>query len=889
MNWLKHSFSRRKLYSELSEEIREHLEEKIEELVAGGMSRKEAAYAARREFGNVTLTEEDSRAVWRWPSIEDFFMDVRFGARMLRKNPGFAAVAIVTLALGIAANTTIFSVMNGWMFRPPNIKDPGRVVMILSTNPAKGLGWDQNPVSVPDFIAWREQNHAFEDMVASQGSDFALTGEGEPERLEGMRVSASYFNLLGVSAALGRNFLPGEDQPGHDQVVILSDGLWQRRFASNPKVLGEAVRLNGDSYRVVGVMPKGYRLGFYSTQLWTPLVFPPQSVLPALREDHSLNVMARLKSGVSVATAKAEMAGLAQRSEQTYPGTSKGWGASATLLQEYMADEFRDTTRLLMGAVIVLLIGCANIANLQLARGIDRQRELVVRAALGAGRFRLVRQLLVESLLLAFAGGALGLLFASWGMAMLRSALNWRGDYETSMAREVTLDNTVLAFTLGICVFAAILFGLAPALRQTALDLHSTFKEGGRTSSQGKTRNRTHSVLAAAEIALALALLTGAGILVQDFLYRVYRGYGIDPNQVLTADISLLSTRYEEPSKQADFFQNVIQHLDALPGVISTGATATLMPGEGERVVTFSIAGQPASLRTVRERMTYFTISPDYLRTLRIPLLRGRSFLPTDSVQAPHVVLVNQTFVQRYFPNEEPLGKRVRLDSRVPNHPDWTEIVGIVGNVRDWFGERPDTPQVYEPYFQNPSPVMTLVVRTSSDPAAFAPTLRRAVWDVDKDQPINEVQTMNQVIADWSATGLLMNSLMGIFAGLGVVLAIVGVFGVMAYTVARRTHEIGIRMALGAQRKDVLRMVTWKGIVLGAFGVGIGLALAAPLLMWLQPMDPVDNAQWYSSFNQRLFVSLAAALLIGLTSLLASYIPARRATRVDPMVALRHE
>jgi putative ABC transport system permease protein len=292
MNWLKHLFSRRKLYNELAEEMREHLEEKIEELVDSGMSREEAAYTARREFGNVTLIEENGRKVWRWAPVEDFLMDVQFGLRMLRKNPGFTAVAVLTLAIGIAVNTTMFSAVNGWMLRPPNIKDPGRVVMILSTNPAKGLGWDQNPVSVPDFIAWREQNHAFEDMVASQGSDFALTGEGEPERLEGMRVSASYFNLLGVSAALGRNFLPGEDQPGHDQVVILSDGLWQRRFASNPKVLGEAVRLNGDSYKVVGVMPKGYRLGFYSTQLWTPLVPPPQSVLPALREDHSLNVMA---------------------------------------------------------------------------------------------------------------------------------------------------------------------------------------------------------------------------------------------------------------------------------------------------------------------------------------------------------------------------------------------------------------------------------------------------------------------------------------------------------------------------------------------------------------------------------------------------------------------
>src|SRR6266849_3066685 len=306
MMWLERLFSRRRLHSDLSEEIREHLEEKVEDLVATGMSRKEAAYAARREFGNITLTEEKGREVWRWPSLEDFFMDVRFGVRMLRKNPGFAAAAIVTLALGIATNTAVFSMVSGWMLRSPNIKDPGRVVMIFSTDPAKGRGWDQNPVSVPDFVAWREQSHAFEDMVASQGSDFAHTGEGEPEWLEGVRVSASYFQVLGVSAALGRTFLPGEDQPSHDQVVILSDGLWQRRFGSNPNVVGEAVRLNGDSYTVVGVMPKGYRLWYYGQQLWTPLVFSPQSVLPAAREDRSLSVMARLKSGVRVETAKAE-------------------------------------------------------------------------------------------------------------------------------------------------------------------------------------------------------------------------------------------------------------------------------------------------------------------------------------------------------------------------------------------------------------------------------------------------------------------------------------------------------------------------------------------------------------------------------------------------------
>ncbi len=821
--------------------------------------------------------------------METLLQDIRFGLRMLRNNPGFTAVAVVTLALGIAANTTIFSAVNGWMLRPPRIKDPAGVVVVVTVDPAKGpgWGWDRQPVSAFDFVAWREQSHAFEDMVASEGNDFALTGEGEPERLAGERVTSSYFHVLGVSAALGRTFLPGEDQPGRNQVVILSHGLWQRRFGSNPRVVGEVLRLNGENCTVVGVMSSSYRLGVYGgPQLWTPLVFPPESVLPAARGDRRLEVLARLKSGVNIETAKAEMAALAQRSEQAYPGTSKGWSATAMSIQHYIADEFRIGMRLQMGVVFfVLLIACANIASLQLARGAQRQREFAVRAALGAGRIRLVRQLLVESLLLALAGGGLGLLLASWGVDSFRRGLSSSADV-ISNAHEVTIDHSVLIFTLGISVFTAILFGLAPAFHQRALDLHSTLKEGGRASSQSRARNRTHSVLVTAEIALALVLLIGAGFFVQEFLDRVRAGFGIDPNQVLTANISLSSPRYKDPSKQAAFFQEAIQRLEALPGVNSAGATTLLAPGlEGERVVTFSIEGRPVLSRTERARTDYFAISPDYLRTLRVPLIRGRNFLPSDTAQAPPVALANQAFVRRYFPNEEPVGKRIRLDTSGSDRPDWSEIVGIVGNVRDSFDQRNDMPQSYEPYPQKPSSVMTLVVRTRSDPAAFAPMLRRAVWRVDKDQPITAVHTMNQLIVESGANLRIMNILMGTFAGVGLALAAVGVFGVMAYTVALRTHEIGIRMAMGAQGSEVLRMVVRKGMVLGAFGIGIGLALAVPLV-WLKLGLVNDEVL---PFDQRAPIFLAAVLLISIAALLASYIPARRAAKVDPMVALRCE
>ena len=887
MTWLKHLFSRRKLYEEVSEEIREHLEEKVEELIADGMPREKAIHAARREFGNVVLIEETSREVWCWPLLEDFLADLRFGTRMFRKNPGFTTVAVVTLALGIAANTTIFSAVNGWMLRRPRIKEPARVVAIVTTDPARGgWGWDRQPVSPFDFVAWREQSKSFEDIAASEGNDFTLTGGAEPERLSGMRVSANYFDLLGVSASLGRTFLPDEDQAGRNRVVILSDGLWQRRFGSNPNVIGEAVHLNGEGYTVVGVMSSSYRLGAYGgPQLWTTLVFPPESLRPESRGDRSLEVLARLKSGASVEAARAEMMALAQRSEQDHPGTSKGWSASAMSIQHYIADEFGVGMRLQMGVVLfVLLIACVNIANLQLSRSAERQREFAVRTSLGASRFRLVRQLFVESLLIALAGGGLGLLLGSWGVEFFRSGVVLTADV-SSLGREVTIDRNVLIFTFGLSVLASILFGFAPVLRQTRLDLHSALKEGGLRISQGKDRHRTQSVLVTAEIALALVLVIAAGVFVQEFLDMIRAELGIDSSNVLTANISLSDAGYKAPSKQAAFYQETIQRLAALPGVVSAGATNTLPLGEYQRSVTFTIEGRPTLSQEERARTNYFAISPDYLRTLGIPLIRGRSFLTSDHAQAPRVALVNQEFVRRFFPNEEPIGKRIQLDSSTLDRPNWSEIVGVVGNVRDSFDQRKNVPQAYEPFPQSLSPTMTLVVRTNSDPAAFAAMLHRAVWDVDKDQPITAVQTMDQVVARAGADLRGANIMMGGFAFLGLTLSAVGVFGVMAFAVGLRTHEIGIRMAMGAQKSEVVSMVVKEGIVLSAVGMATGLALAIPLT-WLKFGMVNDDLL---PFDKRGPVFLVAIVLIWLAALLASYVPSRRATRVEPMVALRHE
>src|SRR6266852_5423490 len=472
-------FNKDRRERDLAAELESHLAMHIEDNLRAGVSATEARRRALIKLGGLEQTKEIYRERRGLPLLDTLFQDVRFGVRMLRKNPGFAAVAIVTLALAIAVNTTIFSAVNGWMLRRPRIKDPAKVVVILTTDPAKGgWGWDRQPVSAFDFVAWREQSRSFEAMVAGEPEEFVLSGEGEPQRVLGLRVSADYFHALGVEAALGRTFLADEDQSGRNRVVILSHGLWQRRFGSNPKMMGEVVRLNGEGYTVIGVMSSNYRIGVYgSPQLWTPLVFPPESLLPGARGNRGLEVMARLKSGASVEAARAEMVALAQRSEQAHPGTSKGWSASAMSIQRYIADEFGVGMRLQMGvALFVLLIACVNIASLQLARGAERQTEFAVRTALGAGRFRLVRQSLVENLLIALAGGGLGLLLASWGMDLLRRGLSLTADVN-SIAREVTIDPTVMIFTLGISALAAVLFGLVPAVHQTALGLHSIPKD----------------------------------------------------------------------------------------------------------------------------------------------------------------------------------------------------------------------------------------------------------------------------------------------------------------------------------------------------------------------------------------------------------------------------
>ncbi len=817
--------------------------------------------------------------------MRTLWQDLRYGWRMLVKNPGFTTVAVITLALGIGANTAIFSVVGGVLLRKPPVKDSGRVMMVLSTNRAQGWGsGPDHPASAPDFIDWRAEDHVFEEMAATDPwNGFSLTGEGEPQRITGTRVSANYFRLLGVDAALGRTFAAGEDHPGRDHVAILSYGLWQTHFGSDPNALGKAVKLNGEAYTIIGILPASFKLMNFPSQVWTPLAFDSKQLGPAGRQSRSFYVFGRLKPEVTLPQAQAEMTTLARHLEQSNPDTDKGWETTLLTLQEFQIQYLyiRPALMLLVGAVgFVLLIACANVAGLLVARGAARQHEIAVRAALGAGRWRLVRQLVSESVLVALAGAGLGLLLTSWGIRLLHAALNYS---EWVRGLEFGIDEPVLIFTLALSLLTVLFFGLAPALRISKPDLHATLKEGGRSGTAEGSQLGMRRILVVGEIALALVLLTGAGLMIKSFREEIGTHHGFNRGRLLTAGISLSGSKYKDPSRQIAFFKQVTERVQNLPGVVSAAATASLPLAAEAGKLTFSIKGQPPVRAEERPQAAHYVVGPHYLETLEIPLLRGRAFTDSDDASAPPVALVNEAFARRFFSNREPLGQRISVDTGRPDEPVWREIIGVVGNVKDFFGQAGYSPQIYETYLQAPSADLTLVVRTRPDPATLASAVRSAVWSLDKDQPLGNVMTMAEVIeARGEAGDRLMGELLGIFAGLALILAAVGTYGIIAYSVTQRTHEMGIRMALGAGKGDVLRLVVGEGMKLAALGLVIGFAAAYPL-----PRLFASAFQGFSVHATWIFVTVPA--LVALVGLLASYIPARRATKVEPMVALRYE
>jgi len=856
--------------------MRFHLEMKAR---AGGGT-KDAGYAAQRQFGNTTLLREESRDMWGWVWLETLMQDLRYGARMLRKNPGFTVVTTVTLALGIAVNASIFSIISGWLLKKPPVANPDRVVVVVSTNPARALerGW----ASEVDFLAWRNANHVFADLAAADPyHDFSLTGTGEPERLSGMRVTANYFGTLGVAPFLGRTFLASEEQPGNDRVVVLAHDLWQRRCASDPNIVGKTVALDGEKYVVLGVMPAAFRQPEFLPRLWVPLVVSSEQPQPQARDRRNLMLFGRLKHGVKLEQARAEMATLAHRAEQIYPASEKGWGANVMTLQEYAIEEehIRAGLTLLMAAVaLVLLIACANIANLLLARAAKRQQEIAIRTALGAGRMRVIRQLLVESVLIALIGGCAGLLGAYWAIPVLRGTLDFN-EYVIATAGDMVLDQRVLAFTCLISMGAALVFGLAPAIRVSATDPQRTLRLGGRAGDLRRGWGR--NLLVGSDIALAMVLVTGAGLIIKATAEELSRDYGFDPKRVLTAGVALTNARYREPARVLAFAQSVVEKLGASPGV-EAAAVADATPFNAGKD-TFSIQGQAVLPAAERPKARYFGVSPGYFRVLSIPLVQGRIFRESDTASASRVAVINRVFAERFFPGQNPLGRYIRIDHDAPAKPAWSEIVGIVGNIRTSYGPKEEDEQIYEPFLQAPSVTNPQIVAlAASDGSSLATELRSAVWSVDPDQPIASVRTIAGIIDENDGGDYVFDTLLAIFGAMALLLAAVGIYGVISYAVAQRTNEIGIRMALGAQRGDVLRSVIGKGMLLALVSAAVGLALAAPL-----PTLFAATLQGYRVHSMPIFVCVPLLLL--LVVLAAIYIPARRASRVDPMVALRYE
>jgi putative ABC transport system permease protein len=802
--------------------------------------------------------------------------DVRYAVRLLAKSPGFTAIAILTLALGIGANTAIFSVVNGVLLRPLPFGDPSRLVLI-----AEKSSFPVISTSYENYLDWRDQSHSFESMEATRGGAITLTGAGDPERLNVRMVTAGLFSMLGINARVGRTFLPEEDRAGGTPVALLSYGLWQRRFGGSQEIIGKAINLDAQPYTVVGVLPSGFQI-LQPADIFLPFM-PWAKTLPVDRNWHpGIIPLARLKSGVSREQARVEMVGITKRLEQQYPDYNTGTSADVVGLQDQIVQNSRPALLLLLGAVsFVLLISCVNVANLLLARAASRGREVAIRTALGAGRVRVIRQLLTESVLLSLAGGLLGVLMASAALGpLLKLAAG-----SVPQGAPIGLDPWVLAFTAGVSLLTGLLFGIVPAMRTAKLDLREALNEGSRGSTAGPGQHRLRGVLVAMEIALAMLLLVGSGLLLRSFSRLQEVPPGFQPDHLLVADIPLSQTAYAKPENRYQFFDRLVERARTLPGVRSAAAASFLPVSGGGSVIHFNIAGRPPKSPHEFVAAGYRTITPNYLETLGVPLLQGRLFTHADNEKSPAVVAINATMAHTFFPNENPLGKRLQLGALPDQQVPTMEIVGVVGDVRPGLGIDPQA-EMYLPYRQAdlvlPVFQLSVVMRTAGDPTLQTSALRSALAEIDPNQPLVRVRTMEENMATTVAQPRFRAWLIGIFAALALVLAAVGVYGVMSYTVTQRTSEIGVRVTMGAQPQDVFRIIVGEGLRLALVGVGVGLVTALALTRLLRSF-----LFGISAYDPLTFVGVS--LLLTLVAVAASFFPARRATLVDPLVALRYE
>jgi putative ABC transport system permease protein len=871
---LRSLFRKTRVEQELTEELRFHLEELIEEKAGKGMTAEEARYAALRELGGVEQIKEECRDMRRVNYIEDFFQDIRYGVRMLVKNSGFTAVAVLTLALGIGANTAIFSVVEAVLLHPAPYENPTQLVEISARSPQG----EQDRISVGDFCDWQSQGQAFQGLAAYQQWEFhMLTGTGQPDEVFVSPVSDNLFRLLGVNAALGRTFVASESQ-----AVVLSHQYWRSHFSADPAIVGKLLALDGKPYTVVGVAPADFEFPRANTQMWIPLAFSAAEKND--HENHSLHVIARLKAGFTQRQAQAEMDTVARRLAIEYPKTDAGWSAPVeTFRGQEISRTFQGALLALLGAVVfVLLIVCANVASMLLARGAARQGEMAIRAALGASGSRLIRQLVVESLMLAGAASVGGLVLASSGLGVIVSLVPKYTLIETHGLHRIAINLPVLGFTVALSLLAGIVIGLLPALRVSKLDLNESLKEGGRNSATSAKRPRLQRALVVLEVALALVLLVGAGLMIQTFKRLATAPTGFNPDHVLTVRVPLAEYKYMQGPKSAEFYRGVLERIQAIPGVKSAGMANNLpFTGFHTSVIVPLPGNSPGGLgRTVG--IAIRCVSPGYFQAMGIPLKEGRDFTLSDGGSSSRdVMIINEAMARRYWPGEDPVGKH--YNGSGPK--GWSSvIVGVVGDSKQDSVDSQAEPELYQPYAQYPfaSFLVTFVIRTASSPLDLAAAVRKAVWEVDSDQPVIQIRTMENVISESIWQQHFSASMLGAFAAIALLLSAVGIYGLLSYSVSRRTHEIGIRTALGATRRDILRLVVGEGLMLTLIGVGAGILVAlgltrliASLLYGVRPRDPLT------------FVALS--LLLTGVALLAVYIPARRATKVDPMVALRYE
>jgi predicted permease len=817
--------------------------------------------------------------------MEMLLQDLRYGLRTLWSNPGFTLVAVTVLALGISVNSAIFSVVNGVLLKPLNAHNPEKLVFIFENRTQVK---DSASTAAPaNFVAWRERSKSFEGMAAYGGQNFNLTGTGLPEQLSGATVSTNLFSLIPAKPAMGRDFLPDEDKPESERVIILSHSLWQRRFNSDPRIIDQKITLSENAYKIIGVMPQGFDFPG-NVEFWTPLVISEGTV--GGMGGRILSVMARLKPEATIQQAEAEMNAIAENLAAENPGFNAGWGVTITPIHELIVRNVRWPLLVLWGVVgFVLLIACANVANLLLTRASHRRREIAIRVAMGASRLRIIRQLLTESVLLALIGGALGLLLAVWGV----DALIALGPNALPRINEIRIDRWVLGYTLAISLLTGVLFGLVPALQVSKPNLNELLKEGIRSSPASFGRDRVRSLLVVSEVALSLVLLIGAGLMIRSFVHLQGVNPGFDPRNVVTMQINLPDTKYGEDQKVTSFYRQAFERIRRVPGVAHVGATHALPWSGNSSMRYFYAEGQPLPQpgRGDDYNINYRVVTPDYFNAMGIPILKGRDFADDDTLQSDAVVIVNEMLATRLWPNDNPLGKRIR-QYKEGQEEVWFKVVGVVGNVRHyWLGDITQ-PEIYIPYTHVPllssatierhRRFMQIVVRTTVDPMSVVPEVRREVASIDTDLPLYNIRTMEDRLGVSLMTPRFNTMLMGIFAVVALILAVVGLYGVMSYAVVQRTHEIGIRMALGASRSDVLIFILRQGMTLVLIGVAVGLVAAALLTRFLSTLlyevNPTDPAT---------FIGISLILIV--VAFFACYIPARRATRVEPLVALRYE